>query len=613
MAAPEHGTNQARMTFDVGFVLGVLVVAIALFASGRVAVEIIALGTLLALFAAGTISLPQALQGFANSAVITIGAVMVMSHGLSRTGVAYAIGQQIGRLAGRSEARLIAITMLTAGVMSGFMNAIAAAAVLLPAVVAAARQMDTPISRVLLPLSYATLMGSMLTLVGTPSNLLVDSVVVQEGLRPLELFEFTPFGVALLVAGIAVVVLLRRRLLPARPAGAETAAMLPVQHDEHEPYRLEERLYEVSVPPGSDLAGASLRESEIRTYGISVFAIDRAGGRIVSPGPETTVLAGDRLILSARDEDLRRLLERHALEPRDRPNLGAEALHSEAAELVEVALTPRSELVGQTLASVAFRERFGLNVLGIWREGAPRRTHLTGMELRAGDAMLLQGPLARIEDLDRASEFVVLSEKAGVRFRIRLAPLAVLILLGFVVALVFRLAPVPIVALGAAVAMLATGCVRPREAQEAVDWRVIVLIAGMLALAEAMRASGAAELLAEGIANGLGARGSLVVMVGLMLLTSGFTHVMGNHVTAVLMAPIALNAAGQLGADPHMFAISIALAASTGFVTPYAHPGNLLIMGPGNYRFMDYVRAGLPLLAVVLVVDFAMLWLLFAR
>lgn len=613
MAAPEQRTNQARMTFEIGFVLVVLAVAIVLFATGRVAVEIIAVGTLLALFAAGTITLPQALQGFANSAVVTIGAVMVMSHGLSRTGVAYAIGQRIGRLAGRSEARLIAITMLTAGLMSGFMNTIAAAAVLLPAVVAAAREMDTPISRVLLPLSYATLMGSMLTLVGTPSNLLVDSVVVQEGMRPLELFEFTPFGVALLVTGIAVVVFLRRRLLPARPAGAETAAMLPVRHDEHEPYRLEERLYEVSVPPGSDLAGASLRESEIRSYGISVFAIDRAGGRIVSPGPETTMLPGDRLILSARDEDLRRLLDRHALELQERPRLGAQTLHSEANELVEVALTPRSELVGQTLASVAFRERFGLNVLGIWREGAPRRTHLTGMELRAGDAMLLQGPLARIEDLDRASEFVVLSEKTGVRFRTHLGPLAVLILLGFVVALVLRLAPVPIVALGAAAAMLATGCVRPREAHEAVDWRVIVLIAGMLALAEAMRASGAAELLAEGIASGLGASGALVVMVGLMLLTSGFTHVMGNHVTAVLMAPIALNAAGQLGADPHMFAISIALAASTGFVTPYAHPGNLLIMGPGNYRFMDYVRAGLPLLAVVLAVDFTMLWLLFAR
>ncbi|MCY3784640.1 MAG: SLC13 family permease [Chloroflexi bacterium] len=600
------------MTGEIVFVLVVVGVAVVLLASGRVPFEVTAIGVLLTLFLGRAIDLEAALRGFSNSAVVTIGAVMVMSAGLANTGVAHLMGRLIGRLAGNSEARLIAVTVLAAALLSGFMNAIAAGGVLLPAAVAAARELRIPISRVLLPLSYATLLGSALTLVGTPSNLLVNSVVAQEGIEPFGLLDFTPFGAAILVAGILALVLGRRRLLPRHASGAAGDALLPRAREDHVPYRLEERLYEVAVPPASPLVGLTLRESGIRTdFGISIVAIQRQGGTDIAPAPEVRLHARDVLVMSARNRDIVRLRERFAL-PEPRPStLGAAALQTENVEFAEASLAPRSTLVGETVPSLSFRDRYGLSVLGIWRDGAPRRTHLHDMPLRVGDALLVLGPLPRIAELRDDPDFVIVTERVGLTLRPRQAPLAIAIVAGFVIALMLQAAPVAIVALAAAAAMVATGCVRGRETLAAVDWRAIVVIGGMLTLAEAMRRSGAASLVGESLAESLGAGGPGIVLASMLLLTAMFTHVLGNHVTAVLMAPVALSAAALVGADPRMFAMGVALAASTGFITAYAHPVNLLVMGPGNFRPRDYARAGIPIALLVLLVDFGMLALVF--
>ena len=600
------------MTGEIVFVLAVVGVAVVALASGRVPFEVTAIGVLLVLFVGGAIDLEAALRGFSNSAVVTIGAVMVMSAGLANTGVAHWMGRLIGRLAGNSEARLIAVTVLAAGLLSGFMNAIAAGGVLLPAAVAAARELKTPISRVLLPLSYATLLGSALTLVGTPSNLLVNSVVAQEGIEPFSLLEFTPFGAAILAAGILALVLGRNRLLPRHASGAAGDALLPRERDDHVPYQLEDRLCEVAIPPASPLVGLSLRDSGIRTdFGISIVAIQRQSRTDIAPAPEMLLRAHDVLVMSARDRDVAQLRERFVL-PEPRPStLGAAALQTENVEFAEASLAPRSTLEGETVPSLRFRDRYGLSVLGIWRDGAPRRTHLHNMPLRVGDALLVLGPLPRIAELREDPDFVVVTERVGLSLRQRQAPIAVAIVAGFVAALMFQLAPVAIVALAAAAAMVVTGCLRGRETFAAVDWRTIVVIGGMLTLAEAMRQSGAAALVGESLAQALGDGGPWILLASMLLLTSVFTHVMGNHVTAVLMAPVALSAAALVGADPRMFAMGVALAASTGFITAYAHPVNLLVMGPGNFRARDYARAGIPIAALVLLVNFGMLVLMF--
>ena len=596
------------MTFEIGFVLVVTLVALLLLAHGRFAPDLIAFGVLLTLFFGRVITVEQALSGFSNQAVIAVGAILVISTALTATGIAAYIGAWIRRVAGQSEVRLIVLTMASVAVLSAFMNSVGACAVLLPAVVAAARDMNTPVSRVLMPLAFGSLLGAMLTLVGTPSNILTSSVLEQAGYEPLGLFEFTPFGVLALVLGIGLVMLTRRRLLPVRSVGTQAAPT----GVEHQAYRLEERLFEAVVPDASQLVGQSLLAAGIgEAFGIAVLAIERDGNLTASPRPSEVLLAGDYLLLGAREDDIERLRQVHSLEVQDHRRLGADALQAGSLSMTELVLRPRSSLVGQTLEDLEFRDRHGSTVLGIWRDGAPRRTHLANLPLEGGDALLVHGPPVALRQLRDSNDFVVLTEDAETPPRGHRAPVAVAILGLFVVALMLQLAPVAIVGVAAAAAMALTGCITMEEARRAVEWRAILLIAAMLPLAEAMRTTGAAAFLAEQSTESLGIFGVLPVLAGVLLLTFFFTHVMGNHVTAVLMAPLAIDAAVRMGADPRMFALGIALAATSGFATPYAHPGNLLVMGPGNYRFSDFVRMGLPLGLLTLAGSFILLSLLF--
>ncbi len=602
------------MTFEIAFAFAIAAAAIIAFASGRLPPDLVGIGVLLATVFGGLISHESALMGFANPAIFTIGAIFVISAGLTHTGVAFAIGRVIRRLAGRSEARLIVVSMLLVAGLSAFMNSVGAVAVLLPAVVAAARDMQAPVARVLMPVSFGSLLGATLTLVGTPSNILVSGVLANQGYQEFGLFEFTPFGVVLLAVGVAVVLLTRRALLPDRPAGAQAAAMLPAERKQHAPYRLEERLFEAALAPESALAGQTLRDSALgRTYGIGVLAILRDGRAIAAPVPDVALLAGDRLILSGRAEDVERMGRQHPLEISGAQSMHTEFLQAGAVGIVEVVLGPRSRFIGRTLAQLRFREQYGANVLGIWRDGAPRRTRLAAMPLQAGDAMLLQAPVERLAQFRASPDLVVLTEETGARLRRRRAPIAVAILLGFVIALVLHLQPVAIVAVTAAAAMVLTGCVRMSEARQSIEWRVIVLIGSMSALAQAVLDTGAAAWLADGMAASLGALGPLPVMAGVLLLTAAFAHVMGNHVSALLMAPLAIHAALGVGADPRMFAMAVALGATLIFMNPYAHPGHILVTGPGNYRFGDFVRFGALLGVLALAAAFGMLLLVFGN
>ncbi|MDE2863047.1 MAG: SLC13 family permease, partial [Chloroflexota bacterium] len=309
------------MTPDIGLTIAILVIAVGLFATNRIPFDLIGVAVLVAVFFVGLIPLDKALSGFANNAIITIGSVYVISEGLSRTGVAYSLGQLLRRIAGGSEARLITLTMLTVGGLSGFMNAIGAAAVMLPAIVAAARAMDAPVSRVLLPLSYGALMGSMLSLVGTPANLLVNSVMVDRGFESFQLFDFTPVGAAILAAGIVTMVFARRWLLPDHAGSAEIDSMLPADSRHHEPYQLEEAVFEVEVPFTSNLVGQTVAEANLgRDYGVYVFAIAR-GERLLASGlAKTIVESNDHLLVSGQVPDLDRMTSEFGLgaaEPSD--------------------------------------------------------------------------------------------------------------------------------------------------------------------------------------------------------------------------------------------------------------------------------------------------------
>ncbi len=601
------------MTPDIGLTIAILVIAVGLFASNRIPFDLIGIGVLVAVFFVGLVPLELALSGFANNAIITIGSVYVISEGLSRTGVAYSLGQLLRRAAGGSEARLIALTMLAVGGLSGFMNAIGAAAVMLPAIVAAARAMDAPVSRVLLPLSYGALMGSMLSLVGTPANLLVNSVMVGRGFEGFQLFDFTPVGAAILAAGTVTMVAARRWLLPAHAGSAEIDSMLPAASRHHEPYLLEERVYEIAVPFTSSLVGQTATEANLgREYGVYVCAIARGAKLLASGLAEAIVESDDHLLVSGRMPDLERMAAEFGLGSIERTATDLSRLGSGEARMAEVVIAPRSDLIRKTLPEIEFTGRFGLNVLAVWREGVPRRTRLAEMRLQQGDTLLVQGPTAAVDALrQRSDDLVVISQETGMRFRRSRAPVAIAVLLLFVVGMVTNAAPVAIVALAAAGAMVLVGAVTMEDARTSVSWRAIILIGGMLAMAEAMTETGAAEYLATSMVDLVGGAGWQVVLAIILILTSLFAIFVNNHVSAVLMAPLAIDAALSAGADPRMFIMAVALGAATGYVTPFAHPGNILVMGPGNYRFNDYVRAGAPVALVVMAVGYLVLLLVF--
>ena len=601
------------MTPDIGLTLAILVVAVGLFASNRIPFDLIGIGVLVAVYVTGLIPLDGALSGFANSAVITIGSVYVISEGLSRTGVAYAVGQVLQRAAGGSESRLIILTMLAVGGLSGFMNAIGAAAVMLPAIVAAARSMNAPVSRILLPLSYGALMGSMLSLVGTPANLLVNSVMVDRGFETFTLFDFTPVGAAILAAGTTTMVLGRRWLLPTYASGAEIDAMLPASSRHHEPYRLEESLYDIEVQFSSTLVGQTPIEAALgRDFGVYVYSINRSGKHIFTNLAETVIQSEDHLLVSGAKADIDRVVAQFELGESSPSRLDLSALGSGSARMAEVVVVPRSGLIGRTLPEVSFADRYGVNVLAVWRESVAIRTRLIELRLRQGDTLLVQGPTSLVDNLrERGDDLVVITQETGMRFRRQRAPLAVGVLLLFVIGMVSNVAPVAIVALAGAAAMVMVGAINMDEARNSVSWRAILLIGGMLSMAEAMTASGAAEYLATSMVDLVGGAGWQLILAIILLLTSLFAIFVNNHVAAVLMAPLAIDAAISSGGDPRMFIMAVALGAATGYVAPFSHPGNILVMGPGNYQFNDYVRAGTPVALVVAVVGYITLLVIF--
>lgn len=280
--------------------------------------------------------------------------------------------------------------------------------------------------------------------------------------------------------------------------------------------------------------------------------------------------------------------------------------------MAEVVVAPRSDLIQKTLPEVEFTTRFGLNVLAVWREGIPRRTRLAELRLQQGDTLLVQGPTAAVDELrQRSQDLVVISQETGMRFRRSRAPLSIAVLVLFVIGMVTNAAPVAIVALAAAGAMVVVGAVTMDEARRSVSWRAIILIGGMLAMAEAMTATGAAEYLARSMVDVIGGAGWQGVLAVILVLTSLFAIFVNNHVAAVLMAPLAIDAALNSGGDPRMFIMAVALGAATGYATPFAHPGNILVMGPGNYRFEDFVRAGVPVALVVMAVGYVTLLVVF--
>lgn len=774
------------MTFEIALVLAILAAALVLFIGEWIRMDVVALLVLGTLAITGLVSPDEAFSGFSNTAVITVWAMFILSDGLTRTGIANVIGRQVMRLAGRREVAMIVVIMLTAGFLSAFMNNIGVAALMLPVVVDIARRTRVSPSRLLMPLAYASLLGGLMTMIGTPPNLLVSNAMAGGGYEPFGLFDFTPVGVVVMLAGTLFVALVGRLFLPKRKtqkrdrgrsqralraqyrlaertftlripqdsmlvgktlgesritsaadlvvlalqrfgrsetlpnrqttlrAGDELlvqgqldrfselrrlsdlviereapvlqsmvaeqlaraevvvadssplvgdlvahigfrqrfgADLLAIQRRDQPPrrtnlayvplragdrlllqgrketieglhavsdfaevslldadevtkrYGADDRLFVVRVPRESGLAGRTLGRTRLTdVFDFKVLATFRDGNLELLPGPDTELAGSDLLLIQGEPGDLDVLRALQGLDLDSKPSMKLSSFESRRLAMQDATLDPRSSLVGKSVAELNFRERYGLELVGIWRNGAPVEDDLRDVRLALGDALLLVGPREKLELLERDPDFLVLTPLGKAPPDTRRAPVAAGIMLGVVTSVLVGWLPIQVAAVFGATLMVLTGCLSMEQAYRAIEWRAIFLIAGMLPLGTAMQETGAAAWIAGHVLSVTGEAGPWPVIFSLYAMTAISTVVIPPAVLVVIMAPIVLSAMADMGLAPETAMMAMAVAAAASFMSPISHPANILVMGPGGYRFADYLRVGVPLTLVVFAV-----------
>jgi di/tricarboxylate transporter len=583
------------------YVTFVILAALALIISERVRPDLMALIVLLALWIGQIVTPAEAISGFSRSAVITIIGLFIISAGLDRTGVTQLISDRLVRLGAGSETRLIFLCLVSAALLSLIMNNIAAGAVILPAAVNASRRSSVPTSKLLIPVSFGTLLGGMATFF-TTANIVVNNTLLDAGLHSLSFLDFAKTGGIVCLVGIAFMMLIGRRLLPVRTP-ARQASLLTKRTSAQQIeafYQLKERLWEAVVLPTSPLVGKSIRDSEIgATLGVTIIAILHGHEANLKPSPDDMIAANDILLITGREERVLRLKEKLL----DIGRGGRDSFQRPGVALVEAIVAPHSSVEGRTLKELNFRKKYGMTAVALWREGRSWRTDVGLFELKFGDSLLMVGPPDKIPELQAEADFMILEgETAPVTPKPTRRWTAILIT-AFVLGLsIFGdSAIIPVAMLLGAVLMVLANCLTMDDGYRAVEWKAVFLIAGMLPISTAMIKTGLALFLGQGLTNLLGPVGPLAVLAGIYIMTVLFVQVMSGQVAAVVIAPIAISAAQQIGISPQAAALVVAIGCSTAFLTPIAHPVNVLMIGPGGYKFSDFFRVGWALTLVCLV------------
>ena len=592
----------------------VLVAAALLFVSGRIRSDLVAVCATLTLILAGVLTPEEALAGFANPIVAMMAGLFVVGGGIFSTGLAKKLGTGILGMAGRDETRLFVLLMLTTAFVGAFVSNTGTVALMLPIVVSLARGANISPARLLMPLAFAGSMGGMLTLIGTPPNLIVRDALVNAGYEPLRFFSFTPVGILCIAVGILTLIPLTRRFLKERDGKKTTRSGKSLEQLANE-YKVAQGLTRAKVSETSPMVGGTLKQLDIHgRYGVNVVEIRRTasqgGGTLRRVEQfalaDVELMPGDVLYLTGVPEQIRLLVSENELA--SLPTRKNEArLDFYDVGMAEVLLLPTSSLVGHTVAEADFRASYGLNILGIRRHDAYLLDDLKHRHFHAADILLVQGPWDNIARLDKPNntEWVVMGRPQEQAERVTLdykAPLAALIMIAMVLVMAIDaipIAPVTAVIL-AAIAMIFTGCVRGVEAAyKTINWESIVLFGAMLPMSTALEKTGASGFISGGLVDMVGPYGPYALLAAVYLATSLLTFFISNTVTAVLMAPIALQATHSLGVSAVPLLMAVTVAASMCFASPFSTPPNALVMSAGGYKPADYLRVGLPLQVVM--------------
>ena len=611
--------------------LTILVIATIFFVTGKIRSDLVALCALILLMLFDILTPTEALSGFSSSIVIMMIGLFVVGGGIFRTGLANVISRKILTLAGNSQTKLFVLVMLVTAAIGGFVSNTGTVALMLPIVVSLAMAANTSPSRFLMPLAFASSMGGMMTLIGTPPNLVIDSTLRDAGFEGLSFFSFLPVGLICIALGIITLGPLSKLFL-SKDKEADNNKKSKSLKDLVNEYQLSQNLFRVKVVANSSLIGYKVHELDIsKRYKINVLEIRRQSGsqnpfmKTINQklaGPDTVIFENDVLYLSGLFENIRLFTNEYKVEMIDTHESEIDApkfsgkLRFDEIGIAEVVLLSNSRLVNQTVEKSGFREKYKINILGIQRQKHYILQNLKDEKMQSGDVLLIQGEWSDIARLtEESSEWVVIGQPMAEASKITLdhkAPLAASIMIGMVLLMVFDVIPAVAAVLTAAVGMVLTGCFRnAEEAYKTINWESIVLIGAMLPMSLAIEKTGAAMIISKGLVEGLGSFGPIVLMAGIYFATSLLTLFISNTATAVLFAPIALHSAIEIGVSPYPFLFAVTVAASMCFASPFSTPPNALVMSAGRYTFMDYVKVGLPLqifFGIVMMIVLPLLW-----
>ncbi|ENO6831013.1 SLC13 family permease [Klebsiella pneumoniae] len=608
------------MNGELIWVLSLLAIAVVLFATGKMRMDAIALMVIVAFVLSGTLTLNEAFSGFSDPNVILIAALFIIGDGLVRTGVATKMGAWLVSVAGNSETKMLIYLMLTVAGLGAFMSSTGVVAIFIPVVLSVSARMNTSPSRLMMPLSFAGLISGMMTLVATPPNLVVNSELLREGLHGFSFFSVTPIGLVVLILGIVYMLAVRFMLKTDNGDSARDGRKRSTFRDLIREYHLTGRARRLAIRPGSPMIGQRLDDLKLRErYCANVIGVERwrrFRRVIVNVNGVSEFRARDVLLIdmSASDVDLRQFCGEQMLEPMV---LRGEYFADQALDvgMAEVALIPDSEMIGKTVREIAFRTRFGLNIVGMKRDGKAMDGSVVDEPLQLGDILLVVGNWRQIALLaKRGRDFVVLNMPVEVDDASPAhsqAPHAIFCLVLMVALMLTDEIPNPIAAIIACLLMGKFRCINAESAYKAIHWPSIILIVGMMPFALALQKTGGVDLVVKGLMDVAGGEGPYLMLGCLFVMCAAIGLFISNTATAVLMAPIALAAAKSMGVSPYPFAMVVAMAASAAFMTPVSSPVNTLVLGPGKYSFSDFVKIGVPFTILVMVVCVLLIPVLF--
>jgi len=583
------------MSVELVLTFALLLLALVVFALDLFPIDFVAFMILALMLVLGPIlglTPQEAISGFSNEATITVLAMFILSGGIYRTGAIHLLARRVIPLAAGSELKQLLAVMLLVGPISAFINNTAAVAILIPFVITLAREYRRSPSKLLIPLSYTSQLAGVITLIGTSTNILASALAGREGIGAFGMFEFSKLGLLILATGALYLLLVGRWLLPERPSEEIT-----------EKYHVKEYLTEVVVTEGSPLVGKTLIESKLsEQFDIQVLEIIRDGQRLSPPLGDRVLRVGDILFIRANTEELLKIKDAEGLAIEPEARWAEEDLKKGEVGLLEVVIGPNSDLIGGTLQTTNFRNRYSCTVIAMRKHGALIRERLGRVRLEFGDTLLLQGERSALEQIKREPGFIVTEEVQLEAFRTEKIPVALGILAGVVLLPALGLLPILVTAIVGCVLMVLTGCLKVNELHESIRWDVIFLLAGVIPLGLALEKTGGAQLLADLAVRSAEYLPPVVVLGIFYVTTMVLTELISNNAAVVVMVPVGVTTAQALGLDPKAFVLAIMFAASTSFSTPVGYQTNTMIHGPGGYKFLDYTRVGGPLNLLLAIV-----------